>query len=101
MKKKRYALLNKTRDPGAKSLSWEISAITPTQRVDFIQQSFIQFNTNILASVMSVVAVTTISNRNDLMHDNIPNCSIIAALNKNNSSYGRVPMIQVLFIVQF
>lgn len=50
---------------------------------------------------MSVVAVTTISNRNDLMHDNIPTCSIIAALNKNNSSYGRVPMIQVLFIVQF
>lgn len=49
---------------------------------------------------MSIVAVTTISNRNDLMHPNIPNCSMIAALNKNNSSYGRVSLIQVLFIVQ-
>lgn len=33
---------------------------------------------------MSVVDVTTITNRGDLMPDNIPKCGILAALKKNN-----------------
>lgn len=36
---------------------------------------------------MSVVVVTTMTNRDDLMHDNNPYCSILAALNKDNFKY--------------